>query len=77
MNRNIYNMTDEERLEGAVPALPNDLYSALKELEADSLIREALGEHLFEKYYEAKLIEWDEYRVQVTRWEIEKYLNKF
>ncbi|HPT78683.1 MAG TPA: type I glutamate--ammonia ligase [Candidatus Atribacteria bacterium] len=77
VNRNIYSMTDEERLEGAVPALPNNLYSALKELEGNRLIREALGEHLFEKYYEAKMIEWDEYRVQVTRWELEKYLNKF
>ena len=38
------------------------------------LMRKALGDHIFERYVELKRAEWEEYRVQVTRWELEKYL---
>ncbi|MDP6403131.1 MAG: glutamine synthetase, partial [SAR202 cluster bacterium] len=47
------------------------------ELRADSVVREALGEHTFERYIEAKIAEWDEFRLQVTPWELEKYLEIF
>lgn len=77
INRNIYDMTKEDRDRECVPSLPSSLYNALKELKNDDLIRSALGERFCEKYIQAKLIEWDEYRLQVTDWELEKYLNKF
>ena len=39
--------------------------------------RDALGEHVFERFIEAKTEEWDEYRMQVTAWEVERYLEAF
>jgi glutamine synthetase len=57
--------------------LPGSLNEAMQELEKDTVIREALGEHVFNRYIEAKRIEWDRYRVQVHPWEVEEYLTKF
>ena len=56
---------------------PGTLSEALAELEADEVIREALGEHVFERFVEAKREEWDEYRMQVTGWETARYLEAF
>ena len=47
------------------------------ELEADPVVIEALGEHVFSHYVEAKRAEWDEYRTQVSDWEVERYLEQF
>src|SRR6202795_4451586 len=55
--------------------LPGTLGEALDELEADSVIRDALGEHVFGHYIAAKRAEWDEYRTQVSDWEDERYLD--
>ena len=57
--------------------LPGTLGEAIDELEADAVIREALGDHVFNHYVEAKRAEWDEYRTQVTDWEVERYLEQF
>jgi glutamine synthetase len=57
-----------------IETLPGSLWEAIKEMEKDPLIVEALGEHTYHRYLEAKNAEWDEYRLQVTPWEIEKYL---
>lgn len=66
---------DDCKLESMhIETLPGSLWEALKEMEKDPLVREALGEHTFKRYLEAKNAEWDEYRLQVTSWEIEKYL---
>lgn len=74
---NIYEMTDEERVEKGIPSLPGDLAEAIRELEKDELVKSALGKHIFERYKEAKTIEWDRYRVQVHQWEIDEYLTRF
>jgi len=76
-NRNIYEMTSRERMESGIGNLPGSLYEAIQELEKDTVIREALGEHVYNRYMEAKLIEWDRYRIQVHPWELEEYLTKF
>lgn len=55
--------------------LPGDLGEALDELSKDEVIQNALGQHVYERYMEAKRLEWDEYRVYVTRWELERYLT--
>jgi len=47
----------------------------LEELEADSLLHDALGEHIMSAYLRAKRTEWDEYRIQVSQWELERYLE--
>ncbi len=57
--------------------LPGTLGEALDELEADEVIRDALGDHVFGHYVEAKRAEWDEYRTQVSDWEVARYLDQF
>ncbi len=57
--------------------LPGTLGEALDELEGDSVIRDALGDHVFSHYLAAKRAEWDEYRTQVSDWEVERYLDEF
>lgn len=76
-DRNIYEMTDGERMELGIGNLPGSMEESLKELGRDSAIMEALGPHVLERFIEAKKIEWDRYRVQVHPWEIEEYLSKF
>ena len=53
------------------------LGEAITELESDPVVIEALGEHVFNHYVEAKRAEWDEYRTQVSDWEVERYLEQF
>jgi len=76
-DRNIYEMTHQERMELGVGNLPGSLEEAIAELSSDKVILEALGPHVRERYLEAKRIEWDRYRVQVHQWETEEYLTKF
>lgn len=59
-----------------IESLPQDLCEATRELEKDAFVRNVLGEHVSEKYIEAKYKEWENYRVQVTEWEIEEYLYR-
>ncbi|MEW6081059.1 MAG: type I glutamate--ammonia ligase [Bacillota bacterium] len=77
VNRNIYTLTASEREDMGIPSLPGNLYAAIEELKKDVLIREALGEHIFHRFIEAKIIEWDTYRTQVHDWEINQYLGVF
>jgi glutamine synthetase len=60
-----------------IKELPGTLGEAIAELERDTVIREALGDHVFSHYIEAKHAEWDEYRTQVSDWEVERYLEAF
>jgi glutamine synthetase len=76
-NRNIYEMTAAEREQLGIDSLPESLQEAIRELEKDKVIKEALGEHVFNRYLEAKKIEWDRYRIQVHSWETDEYLAKF
>ncbi len=75
--RNIYHMTDEERVADGIGSLPGSLREALEEMSRDPLLREALGEHVYEHFMEAKRIEWDVYRTQVHQWELDQYLRAF
>jgi glutamine synthetase len=61
----------------ALPVLPASLEEALKELEQDEVVREALGPHVVERFVAAKCQEWEDYRLEVTPWELEKYLSVF
>lgn len=74
---NIYEMSEEERKRLNIKSLPGSLTEAVEYLKQDEVIKEALGDHIFSRYVEAKEREWDEYRSQVHQWEIEKYLTKF
>ncbi|MEN2464484.1 type I glutamate--ammonia ligase [Ornithinibacillus sp. FSL M8-0202] len=77
VDRNIYVMTKEERDEVGIKDLPSSLIDALQELKNDEVIVEALGEHLFEHYIEAKEIEWDMFRTSVHPWERDQYLTNY
>lgn len=77
VNRNIYRMTPAERQALGILSLPGTLAEALEAMAQDQLIREALGEHIFGRFMEAKQIEWDIYRTQIHNWEIEQYLRVF
>ncbi|QTH45083.1 type I glutamate--ammonia ligase [Cohnella sp. LGH] len=77
VDRNIYVMSDEERIEEGIPSLPIDLKEALSELLRDDIICEALGDHALSHFYELKEIEWDMYRTQVHQWERDQYLTHY
>jgi glutamine synthetase len=73
-NDNIYHMTDEERGRAKISSLPEDLLEAIKVTEKSELVKKALGEELFHYFIRNKKLEWDEYKAQVTQFEINKYL---
>ena len=73
-NDNIYRMTDEERERAKIRSLPEDLLEAIKVTEKSELVKKALGEELFQFFIRNKKLEWDEYKAQVTQYEIDKYL---
>ena len=60
-----------------VGVLPDNLRDAIDALEADDVVMDALGEHLAERFVDAKRLEWREYRGQVTPWEVDQYLERF
>ena len=74
MERNLYHLTADERRDRGIVSLPETLGEAIEELAQSELVREALGEHIFSNYVKLKRKEWDEYRVQLTDWEMKKYL---
>lgn len=71
---NIYAMGESERQARAIDSLPADILEAVNNLADDQIIRDTLGEHIFEHFVEAKMIEWDVYRTQVHDWELDQYL---
>jgi glutamine synthetase len=74
MERNLYDMSDAEREENIIGSLPKSLGEAIEDMENSALVRRALGDHVFENYIALKKEEWDDYRVQVTPWEFDRYL---
>jgi len=70
----IFKMSDEQKKERGIETLPGNLYEAIQEVEQSELVREALGEHIFNKFIENKNIEWDRYRTHVSKYELDKYL---
>ncbi|MGM0882702.1 MAG: type I glutamate--ammonia ligase [Bacillota bacterium] len=76
-DRNIYIMTEEERLDANIPSLPGDLKEALDEMLRSDIVCEALGDHALAHFYELKEIEWDMYRTQVHQWERDQYLTLY
>jgi glutamine synthetase len=73
-NDNIYHMSQEQRQRTNIGSLPEDLLEAIKLTEGSSLVKKALGDELFGFFIRNKKMEWDEYKAQVTQYEINKYL---
>jgi glutamine synthetase len=74
-NVNVYHLTPEERQAMGVAELPGSLSEALRELDRDEILKQALGPVLYEAFVRAKWAEVEEYRMKVTDWEIERYLE--
>jgi len=77
MDESLFLHDENERLHRSSPPLPATLGEALDALSEDTLIRETLGDSIYEGFIEAKSIEWKEYREQVHAWELERYLPVF
>jgi len=70
VNKNIFDMSKEEMEELNIPTLPGNLGEAIEYTAESSIMQKALGNHIFQRYVEIKRREWDEYRIQVTDFEI-------
>jgi glutamine synthetase len=77
VEESLYAMDATRIAEKGIKELPGTLGEALDELERDDVICEALGEHVLSRFVDAKRAEWDEYRTQVSDWEVERYLDAF
>ncbi|GIU71468.1 MAG: glutamine synthetase [Candidatus Nitrosocaldaceae archaeon] len=77
VEENVYQLDELSLVKKNIDTLPSSLYEALNAMEKDSIIKEALGDYLFDRYISIKRREWDEFKVQVTEWEIKKYLDTY
>ena len=75
VEKDIYHMNAEERRKNKIVDLPMNLGDALDIMAESKVMKEALGEHIFDHYLHIKRLEWDEYRKYVTDWEIQRYLR--
>jgi glutamine synthetase len=74
VEENVYEMTEAERQERGIGTLPASLLEAILLAEKSEVVRKALGEHVFKNFIENKKIEWNQYKAQVTEYELKKYL---
>ncbi|MCX8094580.1 MAG: type I glutamate--ammonia ligase [Caldisericia bacterium] len=74
-NIDIYTISDEERKKLGIESLPGSLMEAMDEFLKDDVLKNALSEHVIEKLIEAKKEEWDSFRIHITDWEIDRYLE--
>ncbi len=77
VRENIYDFDEDTREAYGIDTLPGNLGEAVAALEADAVIGDALGEHVYEKFIEAKTAEYDDFRVDVSPWELDRYLETF
>ena len=77
IDMNIFEMSDEDKEKFNIEKLPSNLMEAINEFEKDEFIKGVLGEHISQKYVEAKKKEWENYSAEISNWEINQYLYKF
>ncbi|MBN2453299.1 MAG: glutamine synthetase [Candidatus Omnitrophica bacterium] len=75
MDTNLYHLTDAERKSKGIETLPDSLGHAISLTENSALVKKVLGEHIFPRFVELKKKEWDEYRIRVPQYELDKYLS--
>lgn len=76
IEEDIFDMNPAERSAHGIADLPGNLYAAILETEQSDLVRQVLGDHVFNKFIENKKIEWDMYRTHVSAFEIDRYLPR-
>ncbi len=74
---NTYSLTPEQEKKYGIERLPSNLYLALEEMKKDSYVKEVLGQHIYDKYIQAKENEWIAYNNSVHSWEIDNYLSAY
>lgn len=77
VDENMATMTYEERKERGIDSLPMSLGEALQEMKNSQFVKDVLGDHIVQKFCKEKEKEWQEYQIQVSEWELERYLGKF
>jgi glutamine synthetase len=75
VEEDVYEFDERKLIEKGIETLPASLGEAMFALKEDKLVQEALGKHSYETYLLAKKEEYDNYRIQVTKWELEKYFE--
>ncbi|MDE6124511.1 MAG: type I glutamate--ammonia ligase [Eubacterium sp.] len=73
---NVFSLTTDELKKNGIDCLPGSLIDAVYAAEEDPFVRETVGNHVFDAYIEGKKREWDEYRTQISQWEVDRYLKK-
>lgn len=76
VEEDVYEFDECKLMDLKIDTLPGSLGEAINELEKDDVIKEALGKHTYPLYIKAKKAEWDSYRIQVSKWELENYFEK-
>jgi glutamine synthetase len=74
VEQDVYTMSESERDKLGIESIPGSLNEAIALMEKSELVRQALGNHIFEKFIQNKKIEWEAYRSQVHSYELERYL---
>jgi glutamine synthetase len=75
VEEDIFEMTPKELKKHKIYSLPGSLGEAVELTSKSALVKECLGDHVFEKFVENKRIEWDAFRVHVSQWELDRYLS--
>jgi len=75
VNEDVYDFDEDDLRERSIGVLPGTLGDALKALDDDPVVRDALGEHVYQAFARAKRAEWDDYRIRVHEWELNRYLE--
>jgi glutamine synthetase len=75
MEKNLYHLSPDERRRLGIEQLPETLGEAIELTAESELVLKTLGEHMFNRFIEIKRQEWEEYRVQVSQWELDRYLS--
>jgi glutamine synthetase len=73
--KDVYLMSEDERRREKIKTLPGSLIEAISLTKRSKLVKDALGEHVFQNFLMSKEVEWDRYRVNVTEWELKEYLS--
>ena len=74
ITENIYEMKPAQRKANGIESLPDTLHHAVAALDADPVIKDALGSHIYNQYVTGKLKEWESYRTYVSNWEVQHYI---
>ena len=77
VEENLYAFEEGDLAKRQIGMLPGSLGEALEDLRRDETVQDALGAHVYERFLEAKTMEWDEYRMYVSPWEIDRYLEEY